>query len=58
MKNKLPLYIDNKELPVDKYNMNKKQDNSGSYGYVNILYLTSIIITVLSVITVVFLGNR
>ena len=55
MKNKLPLYIDNRELPVDKYNMNKKKDNS--YGYVNILYLTSIIITVLSVMTVIFLGK-
>ena len=56
MKNKLPLYIDNKELPVDKYNVSRKKEYS--YGYVNILYLTSIIITVLSVMTVIFLGNR
>ena len=56
MRNRLPIYVDNKELPIDKYNLKKKKSNS--YGYVNILYLTSIIITFLSVMTVMFFGNR
>ena len=56
MKNKLPVYIDNKELPVDKYSVREQRSNS--YGYVNILYLTSFIITIISVMTVIFLGNR
>ena len=54
MKNRLPVYIENRELPMDGY---KKRDNSNSYGYVNILYLTSIIITIASVITVVVVGK-
>jgi hypothetical protein len=56
MKNRLPVYIDKMDLPVDKYSVNGyKRDKS--YGYVNVLYLTSIIITVISVLTVIFLGK-
>ena len=55
MRNKLHVYIDNKELPVDNYGFIKKRNNS--YGYVNILYLVSVIITGLSVLTVIFVGK-
>ena len=55
MKSKLPVYVEENDLPVDSYDIRNKRDNS--YGYVNILYLTSIIITVLSVLTVVFFGK-
>ena len=54
MRNKLPVYIENRELPNEEY---KGRDNSNSYGYVNILYLTSIIITVISVVTVIMAGK-
>lgn len=53
MKNKLPVYIEDNELP--EMNVHK---NDNSYGYVSILYLSSIIITVASVLTVIVLGNR
>ena len=56
MKNKLPVYLEDRELPLDKYNSNNK-DNSNSYGYVNIMYLASIIITIASVLTVIFVGK-
>lgn len=54
MRNRLPLYLENRELPVDNFN---KRDNSNSYGYVNVMYLLSIIITVCSVITVMIFGK-
>ena len=53
MKNRLPVYIEDNELP--KIDVHK---NDNSYGYVSILYLSSIIITVASVLTVIVLGNR
>ena len=53
MRNRLPVYIEDHELP--KMDVHKNED---SYGYVNILYLSSIIITVASVLTVIVLGNR
>ena len=53
MKNRLPVYIEDNELP--KIDVDK---NDNSYGYVSILYLSSIIITVASVLTVIVLGNR
>ena len=55
MKNRLPVYIEDKELPGDNYNIRRERNNS--YGYVNILYLASIIITILSVMTVIFVGK-
>lgn len=51
MKNRLPVYIDNKELPVDEL----KMDDGNSYGYVNVLFLVTIITTVASMITIVIL---
>ena len=56
MNEKLPVNIENLELPVDKFKKLDK-DNSNSYGYANILYLLSIIITLGSVLTVIFLGK-
>lgn len=53
MRNRLPVYIEDNELP--KMDVHKNED---SYGYVSILYLSSIIITVASVLTVIVLGNR
>ena len=51
MRDKLPVYIENRELPKDKFNTD---NNNKSYGYVSILYLSSIIITIISVLTVIF----
>ena len=56
MRNKLPVYIENRELPVDKYRQTKYRSNS--YGYVNVLYLASIIITIVSFMTIIIFGNR
>lgn len=56
MKERLPVYIENLDLP---YIENKKDNKRNkSYGYVSFLYLLSIIITIGSVITVFILGNR
>ena len=52
MRDKLPVYIENRELPKDEFEINN--GNNKSYGYVSILYLTSILITVVSVLTVIF----
>ena len=56
MKEILPVYIENRELPVDPYKVNDKRVNS--YGYVSILYLSSIIITIISVVTVIIARYR
>lgn len=50
MKNRLPVYIEELELP-------KKSDNtvnSKSYGYVSVMYLLSLIITTGSVLVILF----
>ena len=52
MRDKLPVYIENRELPKDEFDINN--GNNKSYGYVRILYLVSIMITVVSVLTVIF----
>ena len=55
MRNRLPLYIENLELPID----NKKiEERNNSHGYVSILYIMSLIISLGSVITIIILGNR
>lgn len=48
MRNKLPVCIENRELPLDK---NRQYDRS--YGYVNILLLASVITTIGSIITII-----
>ena len=50
MNNRLPVYIENNELPY------MKKDNKGSYGYVNILYILSLIITFSSMIIVMVIS--
>ena len=57
MRNRLPLNIENRELPVDEYVINKENNRENSYGYVNILYFSSLIITIASVIAVIVYGN-
>jgi len=54
MKDRLPVYIENLELPNNQY---KREVKNVSYGYVNILYILSLIITIGSVVTVIFLGK-
>lgn len=56
MKKRLPVYIENRELPNDQFNVNREKVNS--YGYVNVLYLSSIIITIISVVTVIIVRYR
>ena len=52
MKEKLPVYIENRKLPE------KEQNNQEpSYGYVNILLILSILITLGSLFTIMFLGK-
>ena len=55
MKDRLPVVLENLELPTCQFKELDKKDSS--YGYVNILYLLSIIITLGSVLTVIFLGK-
>ena len=57
MRDRLPVELDNMELPFDKYNR-IEQRKSNSYGYVSILSLLSLIITLGSVLAIIFLGNR
>ena len=52
MKDKLPVYIENRELPKNEFDIDN--GNNKSYGYVSILYLTSLMITVVSVLVVIF----
>ena len=55
MRDKLPVYIENRELPKNEFDIDDA--NNKSYGYVSILYLASIMITVVSVLTVIFFRN-
>ena len=57
MRNRLPIEMENMELPFDKYSK-KEQVNNNSYGYVSILSLLSLIITLGSVLAIIFMGNR
>ena len=52
MRNRLPVNIENRELPVDEYTL-KDNNRENSYGYVNMLYFSSLIITIASVIAVI-----
>ena len=56
MKERLPIEIENFELPED--NTIVTYERKPSYGFANILYLLSMLITVGSVLVVIFLGNR
>ena len=56
MRRKLPVYIENNDLPVDSYSI--KSSKKTSFGYVNVMYLTSIVLTILSVLTIMFFGKQ
>ena len=57
MRDRLPVHIEDRELP--KYeNVDNFENRKNSYGYVSVLYLASIIITAVSVITIMMFGNR
>lgn len=51
MKERLPVNIENRELPLD----NKINKDNNSYGYVNVLFLASIITTIASLVTIIIL---
>ncbi len=57
MKERLPVDMENLELPDDDF-WEKDELPRTSYGFANILYILSLLITIGSVLTVVFLGNR
>ena len=57
MRNRLPVNIENRELPVDEYMIDRENTRENSYGYVNILYFSSLIITIASVIAVIMFGR-
>ena len=55
MREKLPVKIESFSLPKDNYqwlDTNKKN----SYGYVKTMYLLSLLITLASILMVIFLG--
>lgn len=51
MKNKLPLYLENLELPIDK----DKSNRMYSFGYIDFMYIISLVVTCLSIILVLLL---
>ncbi len=52
MKRRLPVYIENLELPKEENRMIEKEV---SYGYVSIMYILSLLITFGSVIVVLLI---
>lgn len=56
MRDRLPVHVEDRELPMDQFRERVK-DKDYSYGYVNILYLVSMMITIASVLTVIILGK-
>ena len=57
MRNRLPVYIENREMPVDEYK-ELERDNKNSYGYVSVMYLGSLIITLISLTMVLVMWSR
>ena len=59
MRNRLPVYIENREMPVDEYKeLERDRDNRNSYGYVSVMYLGSLIITLISLTMVLVMWSR
>ncbi len=52
MKNKLPVYIDNLELPQDDLKQVVKNNNNRSYGFVSVIFLLSTMITLGSLLAI------
>ena len=57
MKNRLPVNIENRELPIDE-DRNIDREKKTSYGYVSVLYLASLIITIISLLSVMMMWSR
>ena len=57
MRNKLPVFLENRELPVDE-SKNIERDNRNSYGYASFMYLGSLIITIISLTMVLVMWSR
>lgn len=51
MKKRLPVSIENRVLPDD----DKKNKDNNLYGYVNILFLASVIATIISIMMIIIL---
>ena len=59
MNNRLPVNIENLELPEDQFKkMDNNDNNNTSYGFANVMFLLSSLITLGTVITVVILLKR
>ena len=56
MRERLPVVLEEREMPIDNFRKNNMQ--KASYGYASFLYLLSAVITTVSVLLVIFLGNR
>ncbi len=56
MKERLPVVIENLELPIDEFK--KEEVNTNSYGYVSILYIISLLITIGSVLTILIVSIK
>lgn len=54
MRDKLPVCIENRKLPDEGINKEK----GISYGYVSVLYLASLLITIISLLSVIIVWNR
>ncbi len=50
MKEKLPVYLENRPLPKEKI-----KEKAQSYGYINIIYIISLVISLGSIFAVTFL---
>ena len=57
MRGKLPVKLENLELPNDNYEWLDRKKGM-SYGYVRVMYLISLLITLGSILVVIFLGSR
>lgn len=56
MNNRLPVNIENLELPDDQFK--KEENNNVSSGFVSIMSLISLIITIGSILVILVFGNR
>ena len=56
MRERLPVNIENYTLPMDKTS-HDKENNNNSYGYVSIMFLLSLLITLGCVISLIVLGS-
>ena len=55
MRERLPIDMENLTLPIDEFA--KKEQPSNNYGFVSILYIISLMITLGSVITLIVIWS-